>query len=131
MQSEKRGIQLLSEVRKKGTDFDKGGEDSLDRLIQIGGIYQLKDIIDRLPFNKCTIKNWVYQEEGRFRECFHLVPVGAVRSMKLIDLTAFNRVLQETLDEGSDTRKGPKKRERKKEQVNHGHASVNESKTKA
>jgi len=95
-----RGTNLLNSVRKKGTDFDKGAKpDTLDQLIKLGGIFQLKDIIDRLPFNQYTVKNWVYQETSRFRPCFHLVPVGAVRSMKLIDLTLFNRILQETLNE--------------------------------
>lgn len=95
-----RGMNLLNSVRKKGTDFDKGTKpDTLDQLIKLGGSFQLKDIIDRLPFNQYTVKNWVYQENSRFRACFHLIPVGSVRSMKLIDLTMFNRILQETLNE--------------------------------
>lgn len=99
MVEQPRGTNLLNSVRKKGTDFDQEVPDTLDQLIRLGGIFQLKDIIDRLPFNAFTVKNWVYQESSRFRPCFHLVPVGTVRSMKLIDLTLFNQILQETLSE--------------------------------
>lgn len=114
MAEQKARLSLLNSVRKKGTDFDRDGDvDSLDQLIKLGGIFQLKDIIDRLPFNQYTVKNWAYQESSRFRPCFHLVPVGSVRSMKLIDLALFNKILQETLTEDEPTatrQKSPVKR---------------------
>lgn len=100
---------MLVSVRKKGTDYDTGKRpDSLDQLIRLGGLFQLKDIIERLPFNANTVKNWVYQENSRFRPCFHLIPVGSVRSLKLIDLTRFDEILQETLNPETASAK-PKK----------------------
>ena len=85
---------VLGRLLKKWRDFDiQGNVDSVDKLVTIPGLYDLKEVAERLPFNKQTLKLWSSNQNTNFRECFLKLPVGGVKSRIYIDLQALGKKL--------------------------------------
>lgn len=58
-------------TREPGVDFDLDGTKSaLGELINLGGLFPLARIADRLPFSESTLRRWA--RKGPFADCFVL-----------------------------------------------------------
>ena len=97
---------VLGRLLKKGRDFDvQGIVDGVDKLLTIPGLYDLKEVAERLPFNKQTLKLWSSNQNANFRECFLKLPVGEVKSRIYIDLQALAKKLNIKIEPEEPTRK--------------------------
>ena len=55
--------------RRSGVDFDQEGTKStLHEMLQLGGLFPLGKIADRLPISIITLRAWA--RRGRFTDCF-------------------------------------------------------------
>ena len=62
-------------IRMPGRDFDlEGCRSTLDEMIQMGGLFPLTRVADRLPFPERTLVRWA--RSGPFTDCFVLPIVG-------------------------------------------------------
>ena len=78
-------------LRESGLDFDReGGKSTLHELIQLGGLFPLAKVADRLPFPLSTLREWARREP--FAPCFTHVRtgVGAKAILILVDLGHFS-----------------------------------------
>ena len=97
---------VLGRLLKKGRDFDIHGDvDDVDKLLTIPGLYDLKEVAERLPFNRQTLKLWSSNQNANFRECFLKLPVGEVKSRIYIDLQALAKKLNIKIEPEEPTRK--------------------------
>ena len=56
-------------LRQAGVDFDLAGSRStLTEMIQLGGLFPLSRIVDRLPFAVRSLRRWA--RNGPFADCF-------------------------------------------------------------
>lgn len=82
-------------VRKPGVDFDrKGSRSTLTEMLQLGGLFPLARIADRLPFSESTLRQWA--RKGPFTDCFVLRQAGsnAESAPVLIHLDLMDRRFQ-------------------------------------
>ena len=78
---------LFKRINVKGLDFDKDGvEIPKAELMQIPGLFMLKDVQDRIPISLKRLKYWYSNRTGPFRKCFAKVCMGEKRSLIYVDL---------------------------------------------
>lgn len=78
-------------LREPGLDFDREGSTStLHELIEMGGLFPLSKIADRLPFPVRTLRGWA--RRGPFAPCFTHVrtEVGAKAILILVNVRTFS-----------------------------------------
>ena len=78
-------------LRESGLDFDREGRKStLPELIEMGGLFPLSKIADRLPFPVSTLRGWA--RRGPFAPCFTQVRtgVGAKAILILVNVRNFS-----------------------------------------
>jgi len=91
-------------IRLSGVDFDQDGRKStLEELLQLGGLFPLARIKDRLPFPARTVRNW---GKGRTRElapCIVRVCAaeGGRAHVILIHLDALSHLMEEVVEDSS------------------------------
>lgn len=63
-------------IRNPGVDFDReGSKSTLTEMFQLGGLFPLARIADRLPFSERTLRQWA--RKGPFTDCFVLPRAGS------------------------------------------------------
>jgi hypothetical protein len=63
-------------IRKPGVDFDlEGSKSTLTEMLQLGGLFPLARVADRLPFSEKTLRRWA--RKGPFTDCFVLSSAGS------------------------------------------------------
>jgi hypothetical protein len=85
--------------RRPGVDFDLPGEEksTLRDLLELGGLFPLSKVMDRLPFSRNSLQKWSRSVgESRFGSCFHRVPgeEGCKAITVLVDIRRLNQVLE-------------------------------------
>lgn len=75
-------------MRVHGIHFDQGEPWTLQQLQELGGLFEFKDIWDRLPFPKGRVERWILNR-AHWPGVFHPFPVGPNRSTTYIDLRLF------------------------------------------
>ncbi len=87
---------LLERILVKGRDFDKNGKDSTKKeLFNMEGLFELKDVKERIPFDAKRIKYWYTHPNSTFYSCFVKLPVGEKRSLVYVDLKALLAKVEE------------------------------------
>lgn len=82
-------------IQMPGVDFDQDGSKStLAQMFQLGGLFPLARIADRLPFSENTLRKWA--RKGPFTDCFVLPRAGSSEhsTPTLIHLDCFEDRLQ-------------------------------------
>ena len=79
----------IEQMRVKGIHFDQGGDTwPLEKLQELGGLFEFRDIWERLPFPKKRVQGWIKNRQ-QWPGIFHRFPTGKARSTTYIDLEAF------------------------------------------
>jgi hypothetical protein len=86
-------------LRVKGVHFDKGEEkDSLEDLLTLGGLFEFKDVWDRIPQPKRRVERWMLQG-GSFIDVFFRMQISPEQATTYIDLPAFIEQLKGRFDQ--------------------------------
>jgi len=84
---------VMGLLRVKGQHFDVDGETPLTELLQMDGLFVLKDIQNRLPVSKRRLSKMVY-DKGKFSNCFVLLYKDRRnRGVLHVDLRRLNELL--------------------------------------
>jgi hypothetical protein len=95
-------------MRVKGVHFDRKGEVpyTLDQLLELGGLFEFRDIWDRLPQPKKRVERWIMNKT--WPNVFLRLPTGPNRSTTYVNLEAFLKQVEALMaagagdDEGED-----------------------------
>ena len=92
------GKDPMEMLRVKGVHFDKGkGKDSLEDLLALGGLFEFKDVWDRIPQPKRRVERWILQGDS-FNEVFFRLQITPQQATTYIDLPAFIEQLKARFD---------------------------------
>ena len=101
MEPNQGGTGLLGRIRVKGRDFDIDGQmTAKDELLQMTGLFKLKDVQDRIPIDANRLKYWYSNPLGPFRKCFVKISMGEKRSLVYVDLQLINSELAQQCEKG-------------------------------
>jgi hypothetical protein len=91
----------MEALREKGKHFDKGdGKSTLSELLDLDGLFPLKEIKDRIPIPERRLKKMIYSG-GTFAACFfNPFKDEGSRGVLYVDLVMLNFLLQERLKAG-------------------------------
>jgi len=85
---------VLERIRIKGKDFDIDGKETpREELYRMEGLFKLKDVEKRIPFDTARLKYW-YSSDGPYRKCFTKIPMGEKRSLILVDMQMLSAEFQ-------------------------------------
>lgn len=92
------GREPMEMLRVKGVHFDKGGKkSSLVELMELDGLFEFKDIHDRLPQPKRRIERWIV-DGNSFVNVFYRLPISPEQNTTYIDLKEFMRQLRDRME---------------------------------
>jgi len=96
------GVRPIEALREKGKHFDKGKEVTpLDALLQLDGLFPLKDIKDRIPIPERRLKKMIYGG-GTYAGCFfNPFKDDNSRGVLYVDLVLLNSLIQARLMPGA------------------------------
>ncbi len=87
---------LLERILVKGRDFDRDNRETPKKeLFSMEGLFELKDVKERIPFDAKRLKYWYTHTNSAFYSCFVKLPVGAKRSLVYLDLRAVLTMVEE------------------------------------
>lgn len=87
---------LLERILVKGRDFDRDNRETPKKeLFSMEGLFELKDVKERIPFDAKRLKYWYTHTNSAFYSCFVKLPVGAKRSLVYVDLRAVLTMVEE------------------------------------
>jgi len=87
---------LLERILVKGRDFDRDNRETPKKeLFNMEGLFELKDVKERIPFDAKRLKYWYTHTNSAFYSCFVKLPVGAKRSLVYVDLRAVLTMVEE------------------------------------
>lgn len=93
--SDKEPMEML---RVKGVHFDQEGKkSSLEDLLALDGLFEFKDIHDRLPQPKRRVERWIL-DGNSFVNVFYRLPISEQQNTTYIDLKEFLRQLRDRMD---------------------------------
>ncbi len=89
-------VSLLERILVKGRDFDWEKKDTPKKeLFKMEGLFELKDVKERIPFDAKRLKYWYTHTNSAFYSCFVKLPVGAKRSLVYVDLKALLTIVNQ------------------------------------
>lgn len=91
----------MEALREKGKHFDVGKEITpLSKLLEIDGLFPLKEIKDRIPIPERRLKKMIYGS-GTYAACFfNPFKDEKSRGVLYVDLVMLNTLIQERLKAG-------------------------------
>lgn len=97
---------LTQMMRVKGIHFDRKGEEpsTLDQLLELGGLFEFRDIWDRLPQPKKRVERWIMNKT--WPNVFLRLPTGPNRSTTYINLDAFLKQVEALMAAGAADEEG-------------------------
>lgn len=103
-QPPKKGVDMAAiaaQMRVKGVHFDLNGEKwTLEQLTALGGLFEFRDVWDRLTQPKKRVERWI--QTVTWPGIFYRVPTSATRSTCYIDITKFQKQVEAILSAGKD-----------------------------
>lgn len=95
------GKEPMEALREKGKHFDQEGEKTtLAKLLELDGLFPLKDVKDRIPIPERRLKKMVYGG-GTYAACFfNPFKDENSRGVLYVDLVMLNYLIQERLKTG-------------------------------
>lgn len=91
----------MEALREKGKHFDLAGEETpLVKLLELDGLFPLKDIKSRIPIPERRLKKMIYGG-GTYASCFfNPFKDENSRGVLYVDLVLLNNLIQERLKSG-------------------------------
>lgn len=98
MPEERKGMDLMTRILKRGRDFDLDYRrpDTFERLSKMDGLFMLRDVIYRIPFfTPGRLRNLYYEESTPFKAALLRLDLGGKNKPKLVDLKLLAHLFEE------------------------------------